>query len=185
MKRKRVEVEMPGRPWKRLVTETLVGTTEAALHGESLKLLRSIDMRLKGIEVAHLELAQVAHNNNALMTNSILNMAIANKTLLRIEAVLKDKLVGLYTEEQDRMKKDLGIVEEAEDEDGDDDEDVLREVLIMDLKAEEASGVESSEVETEESEEEMGEETGGGAEESEGAEDEAERSGEVAGDMVE
>jgi len=57
-KQKRVEVEMPGRPWKRLATE-------AALHGESLKLLRSIDTRLKGIEAAHLELAQAARNNNS------------------------------------------------------------------------------------------------------------------------
>ena len=83
------------------------------------------------------------------------------------------------------MKKDLGMVEEAEDEDGDDDEDVLREVLIMDLKAEEVSGVESSEAETEESGAETGEETGGGVEESEGVEDEAEGSREIAGDMVE
>jgi len=185
MKRKRVEVEMPGRPRKRLATEALVGTTEAALHGELLKLLRSIDTRLKGIEAVHLKLAQAARNNNALMTNGVLNMVIANKTLLRIEAVLKDKPVGLYTEERDRVKKDLGIVEEAEDEDGDDDEDMPRKVPIVDLEAEEASGVESSEAETEESGKEMGEETGGGAEESEGAEDEAERSGEVAGDMVE
>jgi len=96
-KRKRVEVEMPGRPWKRLVMEALVGTTEAELHGESLKLLRSIDTRLKGIEAAHLELAQAVRNNNALMTNGVLNMVIANKTLLRIEAALKDKPVGLYT----------------------------------------------------------------------------------------
>jgi len=177
-KRKRVEVEMLGRPQKRLATE-------AALHRESLKLLRSIDTQLKGIEAAHLELAQAAHNNNALMTNSVLNMAIANKTMLWIEAALKDKPVGLYTEERDRVKKDLGIVEEAEDEDGDDNEDVPHEMPIVDLEAEEASGVESSEAETEESGEETGEETGGGAEESEGAEDEAERSGEVADDMVE
>jgi len=184
-KRKRVEVEMPGRPWKRLATEALVGTTEAALHGESLKLLRSINTRLKGIEAAHLELAQAARNNNTLMINGVLNMAIANKTLLRIEAALKDKPVGLYTEERDRMKKDLGIVEEVGDEDGDDDEDVPHEVLIVDLEVEVASGVESSEAETEESGEETDEETGDGAEESEGAEDEAERSGEIAGDMVE
>jgi len=184
-KQKRVEVEMLGRLRKRLATEALVGTTEAALHGESLKLLRSIDTWLKGIEAAHLELAQVARNNNTLMTNGVLNMAIANKTLLRIEAALKDKPVGLYTEERDRVKKDLGIVEEAEDEDGDDDEDVPHEVPIVDLEAEEASGVESSEAETEESGAETGEETGGGAEESEGAEDEAEGSREVVGDMVE
>jgi len=142
-------------------------------------------MQLKGIEAAHLELAQAACNNNALMTNGILNMAIANKTLLRIEAALKDKPVGLYTEEWDRVKKDLGIVEEAEDKNGNDDEDVPREVPIMDLEAEEVSGVESSEVETEESRAETGEETGGGAEESEEVEDEAEGSGEVVGDMVE
>jgi len=182
---KQVEVEMLGRPWKRLAMEALVRTTEAALHRESLKLLRSIDTRLKGIEAVHLELAQAVCNNNTLMTNGILNMVITNKTLLQIEAALKDKPVGLYTEEQDRVKKDLGIVEEAEDEDGNDDEDVLREVLIVDLEAEEALGVESSEVETEESRAETGEETGGGAEESEGAEDEAEGSGEVVGDMVE
>ena len=161
------------------------GDAGEATEEVALKLLRSIDTRLKGIEAAHLELAQAARNNNALMTNSVLNMAIANKTMLRIEAALKDKPVGLYTEERDRVKKDLGIVEEAEDEDGDDNEDVPREMPIVDLEAEEASGVESSEAETEESGEETGEETGGGAEESEGAEDEAERSGEVADDMVE
>jgi len=85
-------------------------------------LLRLIDTRLKGIEAVHLELAQAARNNNALMTNGILNMAIANKTLLWIKAVLKDKPVGLYMEERDHVKKDLGIVEEAEDEDGNDNE---------------------------------------------------------------
>jgi len=161
------------------------GDAGEATEEVALKLLRSIDTRLKGIEAAHLELAQAARNNNALMTNSVLNMAIANKTMLRIEAALKDKPVGLYTEERDRVKKDLGIVEEAEDEDGDDNEDVPREMPIVDLEAEEASGVESSEAETEESGKETGEETGGGAEESEGVEDEVERSGEVAGDMVE
>jgi len=175
---KQVEVEMLGRLQKRLAME-------AALHGELLKLLRLIDTWLKGIEAAHLELAQAVRNNNALMTNGVLNMAIANKTLLQIEAALKDKPVGLYTEKQDHVKKDLGIVEEAEDEDGDDDEDMPCEVPIMDLEAEEASGVKSSEAETEESGAEMGEEMGGGAEESEGVEDEAEGSGEVAGDMVE
>jgi len=80
----------------------------------------------------------------------------------------------------------VGSCEEgAEDEDGDDDEDVLREVLIVDLEVEEASGVKSSEAETEGSRAETGEETGGGAEESEEAEAEAEGSREVAGDMVE
>jgi len=135
---KQVEVEMLGRLRKRLAMEVLVRTTEAALHGELLKLLRSIDMQLKGIKAAHLKLAQAARNNNALMTNGVLNMAIANKTLLRIEVALKDKPVGLYTEERDHVKKNLGIVEEAEDEDGDDNEDLPREVLIVDLEAEEA-----------------------------------------------
>jgi len=34
-------------------------------------------MWLKGIEAAHLEMAQMVRNNNALMTNGILNIVIA------------------------------------------------------------------------------------------------------------
>ena len=106
-------------------------------------------MWLKGIEAAHLEMAQVVRNNNALMTNGVMNMVIANKTLLQIEAALKDKPVGLYTEKQECMKKDLGIVEEAEDNDGDDNEEVVCEVPIVDLESEEVLEVKSSEAETE------------------------------------